>query len=55
MCEINWETANTSPSAPPTFYGGERSVPNFENGEEGGSEKNEYLGGLKKFLPQILA
>ena len=29
-CEIYWETANTSPSVPPTFCGEQRSVPDFE-------------------------
>ena len=32
MYEIFWETANTSPSAPPTFCEEQRSVPNFEKG-----------------------
>ena len=53
MCEIYWETAKTSPTAPPTFCGEQRSVPNFK--KEGVSEKNECLGGLKEFLPQIFA
>ena len=57
ICEIYWETANTSPSAPPTFCGEQHSVPNFEKMGEGGgkSEKNECLGRLKEFLPQIFA
>ena len=45
MCEIYWETANTSPSVPPTFCGEQRSVPNFEKREC--QEESEYLGGLK--------
>ena len=35
----------SSPSAPPTFSGEQRSVPNFEKTEC--QKKNEYLGGLK--------
>ena len=36
-CEIYWETANSSPSASPTFCGKQSSAPNFEKG--GGRKK----------------
>ena len=49
MCEIYYQTTKTI-SSPPSFCGEQCSVSNFE---KGGSEKNECLGRLKEFLPQI--
>ena len=59
MREIYWETTNTSPSAPPTFCGEQRSVPNLEKGggRGGGVSEKKWeprgtwsLGGLLCFL-----
>ena len=52
MCEIYWEKANTSPSAPPTFCGEQCSVPNlwlkvYVEVYVSESEKIECQGGLK--------
>ena len=39
----------------PVSAGGQPSVPDFEKGGGGGSEKHECLGDLKESLPQIFA
>ena len=46
MCEIYWQTANKSPSAPPTFCGEQHSVRNFEKGDLKGS--------FHRYLPEGL-
>ena len=54
MCEIAKyiQKQPTQYQRPPFFCENQRSAPNFENGV---SEKNQYLGGLKEFFPQMFA
>ena len=60
MCEIYWEKANTSPSAPPTFCGEQCSVPNlwlkvYVEVYVSESEKIECQGGLKAWGPHCIS